>query len=148
MRLYPPAHSTSRMVEPESIEVGGYKIPPSVPVTLPLYTAHHDPRIWPRAEEFIPERFLPDSPLYPEVCGRNPQAHAPFGFGIRMCIGWKFSMQEAKVAMALMYQRMRFELEPGQVPLKTAAALTLAPQEGVWVRPLPRGLAVRSGSSM
>jgi hypothetical protein len=40
------------------------------------------------------------------------------------------------VALARLYQRLRFELEPGQVPLRTAAALTLAPQDGLWVRPV------------
>ncbi|PNH05176.1 hypothetical protein TSOC_008593 [Tetrabaena socialis] len=47
-------------------------------------------------------------------------------------------MQEAKVALALLYQRLRFELEAGQVPLLTAAALTLGPRDGLWVRPVAR----------
>ncbi|EFJ47190.1 hypothetical protein VOLCADRAFT_121020 [Volvox carteri f. nagariensis] len=138
MRLYPAAHAITREVTNTPTQVGGYTIPADTHVILGIYTAHHDERFWPRAEEFIPERFMPDSPLYPEVCPRAPHAHAPFGHGSRMCIGWRFAMQEAKVALAMLYQRLRFELEPGQVPLETVSALTLAPKDGLWVRPVPR----------
>ncbi|PNH05177.1 hypothetical protein TSOC_008592 [Tetrabaena socialis] len=68
-----------------------------------------------------------------KVAPRVPHAHAPFGYGSRMCIGWKFAAQEAKVALALLYQRLRFELEAGQVPLLAATALTLGPRDGVWL---------------
>ncbi len=47
-------------------------------------------------------------------------------------------LQEAKVALARLYQRLRFELEAGQVPLATTAALTLAPRDGLWLRPVLR----------
>jgi cytochrome P450 len=67
-----------------------------------------------------------------------PGAHAPFGYGSRMCIGWKFAVQEAKIALATLYRRLRFELEPGQVPLRTAVGITLSPRDGVWVRPVLR----------
>ncbi|KXZ54674.1 hypothetical protein GPECTOR_4g740 [Gonium pectorale] len=132
MRLYPPAHAMTR-------RVGGCKVPPGVPLVLAIYAGHHDPRVWPRPEEFIPERFLPDSPLHPEVAARVPNAHTPFGWGSRMCIGWKFALQEAKIALATLYRRLRFELEPGQVPLPLRpSSLTMAPRDGVWVRPVMR----------
>ncbi|GLC67191.1 hypothetical protein PLESTF_000527500 [Pleodorina starrii] len=138
LRLYPPAHSTIREVASSPIDVGGYKMPPGTSLILAVYASHRDPRVWPRVEEFIPERFMPTSPLYPEVCSRVPNAHAPFGYGVRMCIGWKFAVQEAKIALARLYQRLRFELEPGLSPMVAAAALTLAPKDGLWVRPVLR----------
>ncbi|GLC53338.1 hypothetical protein PLESTB_000733600 [Pleodorina starrii] len=138
LRLLPPAYATTRELATSAIEVGGHQVPRGTPLILGIYGSHHDPGVWPRAEEFIPERFMPTSPLYPEVCSRVPNANAPFGYGSRMCIGWKFAVQEGKVALARLYQRLRFELEPGQVPLATAAALTLAPRDGLWVRPVAR----------
>jgi hypothetical protein len=42
------------------------------------------------------------------------------------------------VALARLYQRLRFELEPGQVPLRTTVGITLSPKNGVWVRPVRR----------
>ncbi|KAI0795537.1 cytochrome P450 [Abortiporus biennis] len=44
----------------------------------------HDPTTFPSPDQFIPERFLPKSPLY------NPQMDPfdlPFGFGRRICPG-------------------------------------------------------------
>ena len=62
LRLFPPAHLTSRVVPPgETLTVGGYTIPGGTAVYLPMYLAHRDPAVWPRAEEFLPERFLPVS---------------------------------------------------------------------------------------
>ncbi|GLC53342.1 hypothetical protein PLESTB_000734000 [Pleodorina starrii] len=138
LRLYPPAHATNRLEDKGPVQVGGYTVPANTAIFLSIYSAHHNPDVWPRAEEFIPERFLPTSPLYPEVCSRVPNAHAPFGYGSRMCIGWKFAVQEAKVALARLYQRLVFELEPGQVPLRTSVGITLAPKDGLWVRPVAR----------
>ena len=44
----------------------------------------HDAELFPSPDEFIPERFLPSSPLF------NPQLapfDLPFGFGRRVCPG-------------------------------------------------------------
>ncbi|KAG2492001.1 hypothetical protein HYH03_009731 [Edaphochlamys debaryana] len=138
MRLFPPAHATTRIVGEEPVEIGGVTLPPATPVILAIMTAHTDPRVWPRVDDFVPERFMPTSPLYPEVCAKVPGAHAPFGYGSRMCIGWKFALMEAKAVLAILYQRLRFEMEPGQGPLPLATALTLAPRDGLWVRPVLR----------
>jgi cytochrome P450 len=42
--------------------------------------------------------------------------------------------QEAKIALARLYQQYTFELEAGQVPLKVRQNLTLGPADGVFVR--------------
>ncbi|PNW81402.1 hypothetical protein CHLRE_07g354450v5 [Chlamydomonas reinhardtii] len=142
LRLFPPAHLTSRVVPPgETLTVGGYTIPGGTAVYLPMYLAHRDPAVWPRAEEFLPERFLPSSPQYESLQPRGAaqqHAHAPFGYGSRMCIGYKFAMQEAKVALATLYRRLTFTLEPGQQPLKLVASVTMSPRGGLHVTPVPR----------
>ncbi|PNW81401.1 hypothetical protein CHLRE_07g354400v5 [Chlamydomonas reinhardtii] len=142
LRLFPPAHLTSRVVPPgETLTVGGFNIPAGIPIFLPLYIAHRDPAVWPRADEFLPERFLHSSPLYESLQPRGAaqqHAHAPFGYGSRMCIGYKFAMQEAKVVLATLYRRLTFTLEPGQQPLQVEASLTMAPRGGLRVMPVPR----------
>ncbi len=45
----PPAHP----------QVGGYTLPPRISVILHIYSVHRDPAVWPRPDEFIPERFMP-----------------------------------------------------------------------------------------
>ncbi|KAG2434390.1 hypothetical protein HYH02_012402 [Chlamydomonas schloesseri] len=156
LRLFPPAHLTSRLVPTtaaggEPLTVGGYTIPPGTPVFLPMYIAHRDPAVWPRAEEFVPERFLPSAgPLYQSLqphagpaAAAGPQqqqhsAHAPFGYGSRMCIGYKFALQEAKVALATLYRTLTFRLEPGQQPIKIEASATMSPRGGLRVTPVLR----------
>jgi cytochrome P450 len=32
-----------------------------------------------------------------------------------MCIGWRFALNEAKIALVRLHQRFSFELRPGQV---------------------------------
>ncbi|KAG2492006.1 hypothetical protein HYH03_009736 [Edaphochlamys debaryana] len=139
MRLFPPAPGINREVEKGApFQVGPYSVPPGSQIMMSMYSSHHADDVWPRVDDFVPERFMPTSPLYPEVCAKVPGAHAPFGYGSRFCVGWKFAMQEAKAALAVLYQRLRFELEPGQVPLQLSVGITMSPKGGLWVRPVLR----------
>lgn len=60
---------------------------------------HKSPRVWPRAREFLPERFLvgSDSELYPS----NPAAFRPFEQGPRNCIGQTLVWNELKIVLIL-----------------------------------------------
>ncbi|CAJ2511766.1 Uu.00g073910.m01.CDS01 [Anthostomella pinea] len=57
-----------------------------------------DPRVWPRATEFLPERWLagPGNPMHP-----NKDAWRPFSMGPRNCIGMELAMVEIKLVAAL-----------------------------------------------
>jgi cytochrome P450 len=59
---------------------------------------HLNPRVWPRAKEFLPERFLvgPEHELYPD-----PAAYRPFEQGPRNCIGQTLVWNELRVAVIL-----------------------------------------------
>ena len=54
----------------------GYKIAKGTRLMAPIYALHHDQELWPRAEEFMPERHLSD-----DAEGAPTQPHAWFGFG-------------------------------------------------------------------
>jgi cytochrome P450 len=88
----------------------------------------------------LPERWLPG---HDGLACTNPLAYMPFGDGARRCVGMKFALQEARLALAALYSRHRFELAPWQVgrPLATVNGLTLSAAEGVWVTPVPRASA-------
>ncbi|KAI6776894.1 hypothetical protein HG530_000839 [Fusarium avenaceum] len=63
------------------------------------FAAHHDPELWHRPGEFLPERFLitdPQDPLFPP-----PNGWRSFSAGPRNCIGQNLVYLEAKLAMAL-----------------------------------------------
>ncbi|KAI0010584.1 putative cytochrome P450 [Xylariaceae sp. FL0662B] len=59
---------------------------------------HLNPRVWPRATEFLPERFLvgPEDELHPD-----PAAFRPFEQGPRNCIGQTLVWNELKIAVVL-----------------------------------------------
>lgn len=48
-------------------------------------------------------------------------------------------VQEAKIALARLYQRYSFRLAPGQVPLPLVNGITMSPRHGVKVVVLQRG---------
>ena len=57
MRLYPAAHMVARKASRDTI-LGGYRIPFDTPVVTPIFAVHRSERFFPRAAEFLPERFL------------------------------------------------------------------------------------------
>lgn len=59
---------------------------------------HVNPRVWPRAKDFLPERFLvgPEHDLHPD-----PAAFRPFEQGPRNCIGQTLVWNELRVAIIL-----------------------------------------------
>ncbi|MEW5303741.1 MAG: hypothetical protein WDW36_006401 [Sanguina aurantia] len=136
LRLYPPAHTTNRHA-PDGLCLGRVTIPKGAMVFLSINAIHHDPEIWPRCEEFLPQRFLP---THPELGPKLPSSYLPFGLGSRMCVGVRFAKQEAKLALVRLYQQFTFTLDPGQVPLAVINGITMSPRDGVFVK-----AAVRPG---
>ncbi|KAG7167090.1 cytochrome P450 49a1-like 1 [Homarus americanus] len=60
-----------------------------------------DEAYFPRAKEFIPERWLRHRPLGPI----HPYASLPFGSGTRMCVGRRIAEQELHTFMARVMHR-------------------------------------------
>lgn len=65
------------------------------------------------------------------------------GVGPRKCIGWRFALEEAVIALAQLYRLVTFRLDPekhpeGQ-PLDVASGgATISVRGGAWALPLPR----------
>lgn len=70
-----------------------------------------------------------------DLAPSNPAAYMPFGGGPRLCVGNKFALQEARVALVRLVQRFRLALAPGapRVPA-LATGITMTPKDGVVVR--------------
>jgi cytochrome P450 len=133
MRLYPPAWATGRETT-EPYELRGHTIPVGSQLMSSQWIVHRDGRWYPDPERFDPERWSPDRaktiPRY---------AYFPFGGGPRVCIGNHFAMMEATLLLAMIIQRFRVELLPGE-RLELAPAVTLRQKgEGLKVRTLARG---------
>lgn len=87
--MYPPAAATNRH-NATKVQLGDVLVPKDSNILVAIYAVHHDAEVWPQAEAFRPERFLPG---HEELAARAPHAHIPFGGGSRMCIGYKFAIQ-------------------------------------------------------
>ena len=109
LRLY-PAVSSVRAGEPgfNVTDDAGRKFPTDkFLVWANPQTIHRDPTYWPRADEFVPERWLvpPGHELHP-VKG----AWRPFEHGPRNCIGQELAIMEMKIIMILALRR--FDIQP------------------------------------
>jgi cytochrome P450 len=64
-----------------------------------IYALHHNQDEWQRHDEYLPERFDPESPLFFTPAGkkRHPMSFGPFFGGKRICLGKTFSEYIAKV---------------------------------------------------
>jgi len=113
LRYYPPAMRTERCCTKPYI-LNGIAISENMIVGIPIYAIHHDERYYSNPEKFDPERFSTENKAQ-----RNPMAYIPFGVGPRNCIGMRFALIEAKMAVANFLRE--FKVSPcskTEVPLK------------------------------
>nr|WBG54464.1 cytochrome P450 [Austinograea rodriguezensis] len=128
LRLCPPGTIGERKCTKQ------YRIPgtdvilkPGDLIQIPLWSIQHDPHYWPAAEEFRPERFLPEN-------RGNIQSftHMPFGMGPRNCIAMRFALMEAKVALAQLILAADLKLAPGHENLEFQnSPFLMRPKAGV-----------------
>jgi cytochrome P450 len=122
LRMYPPAAFVSRTAQ-EADELCGRQIKPKDTVMLPIYALHRHHDLWKNPDQFDPERFAD---------GYRPERYSylPFGDGPRICIGAQFATIEAKIILATLISRFKFERIEGRDP-KPVMVLTLRPEGGV-----------------
>jgi hypothetical protein len=80
------------------------------------------------AETFRPERFLEktiDSNLY---------KFAPFIYGPRQCLGYRFALIEMRTMLALLLRHFRFDLDPTLPSYRRTFALTMRPSPSLKLR--------------
>lgn len=130
LRLLPPAPLTERRaMEDYTFKKNGVKIPEGGSVILPIWNLHHDPKFWENPGEFEPERFLPEN-RHKIV----PYTYLPFGAGPRNCIGMRFALLEAKLAIANLVLNFKFSpCSQTDIPLDVSGTLVLLKPKRVFV---------------
>jgi cytochrome P450 family 110 len=81
-------------------EIGGYAIPAGVILANAVYLLHRRPDLYPDPAAFKPERFLGKRVI-------DPYAWAPFGGGMRRCLGIHFALFEMKTVITTVLWRAR-----------------------------------------
>ncbi len=125
MRLYPPVWVVGRRAL-EDVTIGDVAVPRRTIVLMSQFIIHQDPRYWPQADEFRPERWL--DPKAEEA--RPKFAYFPFGGGARICIGDAFAWTEGVLLLAVMARRWKLEPVPGH-PVEINPTVTLRPKHGL-----------------
>ncbi|CAO2832524.1 unnamed protein product [Amaranthus hypochondriacus] len=129
LRLYPPGARLLRRVCKDT-NLGTFSVPEGAIIAFLLNSIHQDSDIWgDDAKEFKPERFADG--ISKASNGKN--AFFPFGWGPRICVGEKFAMTEAKLALSMFLQRFSFELSPSYVHAPTQTFLFFRPQHGAQI---------------
>lgn len=96
LRLYPPFPLIQREAQ-ESDVLCGIRIAKGTPVYVVPWLVHRNPKYWPDADNFVPNRFLENSS---HGDAPNDWLYLPFGRGARMCAGSKLALTELKVLLA------------------------------------------------
>lgn len=127
MRLFPPAWGQPRQ-SIKSDEICGFQIDAGKMLVVSQYIVHRHPKFWARPEDFMPERFSP------ETAKNRPRfAYFPFGGGARQCIGNHFAMMEAQIVIATIAQRFLPKLAESETP-ELDPTFTLRPKNGLAMR--------------
>ena len=102
LRLYSPVVRIERQcTEDYSLEIDiegktkNFEMKKGDIIRFPLYAIHHDPKYYPNPDKWEPERFLPENKHL-----LTPYTYLPFGGGPRSCLGMRFALMKAKLALA------------------------------------------------
>lgn len=114
MRIQPPAEIYLPRPALEDTRLGGYELPRGTVIQVPLQVLHKRADYWDRAEEFVPERWLPTSPNEVAACPKG--AFAPFCGGSHYCLGAPFASVFLAIALASLARKFNLEPVEDEIP--------------------------------
>jgi cytochrome P450 len=147
MRVRPVIPMIVRMVM-RPWRLGEYVLAPRTPVAVSILGLHHRDDVYPRPQEFRPERFLERKP--PGGPGDEQSGEAgrrafikpgtytwiPFGGGIRRCLGATLAMAEQRVVLETIARRTDLEALDAAPESPRMRNVTMIPRHGCRVRVL------------
>ncbi len=140
LRLRTVIPGVGRVVQDRPFALGRYEVPVGMEINPSIRTMHRRADLYPRPQEFRPERFL-------ESDAPDTYTWLPFGGGTRRCLGASFALTEMRVVLARVLERASLsaaDSDPAKVQFRV---ITLAPKSGVRVvqerppRPAPQAVS-------
>ncbi|KAG0239324.1 hypothetical protein BGW41_007809 [Actinomortierella wolfii] len=111
LRLQPVVASGIPRELTEDKEMLGYFVPKGTIILAQIRQLHMNDEYFPKATEFIPERWLPDeSPFLPI----QDFTFYPFSAGTRNCVGKNFALMEYRLVLAALVMTYDMEYIPKQ----------------------------------
>lgn len=103
-------------------QLGEYFVPAGTGVALSILLVHHREDLYPRASEFLPERWD----------GVKPGTYSwlPFGGGTRRCLGAALAMAELRHVTAEIARRFDLEADRPEAELVQHRNVTMIPRRG------------------
>jgi len=149
LRLYPPVIHTFRTLD-EPLKISNCTVPKGTQVFIPIWAIQRDANLFPKAEEFIPERWTikgvekdrggrstwrerqpGDAGADGDVPPGDRNAFLSFSGGARSCVGRKFAMQEAVTILSVLLRSLKFEVDDGYTVEPFRAGLIQTPRGGM-----------------
>ncbi|XP_069676170.1 cytochrome P450 9e2-like isoform X2 [Periplaneta americana] len=132
LRLYPPAAALDRLcVQKYTLKTDPpLDLEPGDNIFVPVFGLHRDPQYYPDPDRFDPERFNDENKYK-----INPMTYLPFGVGPRMCIGNRFALMGAKLAVTHLLARYNVKVVP-KTPVDieiVQAAFNITIRGGFWL---------------
>ena len=125
LRLHPVTGAVGRILK-KPTTIAGFDFPAGMFIVACVHMTHRRPDLYPEPMRFMPERFVGKK--------TDPYEWAPFGGGIRRCLGMAFSLHEMKVIMATMFAAgIRLRLSAKGPWKATLRSLFYAPRGGTKV---------------
>uniref|UniRef100_T1K5K9 Cytochrome P450 n=1 Tax=Tetranychus urticae TaxID=32264 RepID=T1K5K9_TETUR len=94
LRLNPSVPGTTRVLE-EDIMLNDERLIKGSMVNVSSLATHYDPNVYPNPTKYDPDRWSPEN------ASKIPKtAWIPFGYGPRICIGYRYAMVELKIYTA------------------------------------------------
>ncbi|HEY8082776.1 MAG TPA: cytochrome P450 [Solirubrobacterales bacterium] len=110
----------------EPAQIGGYDLPAGTFVMAAIAALHYREDIFPKPQEFRPERFL--------EAKADTYSWIPFGGGVRRCIGAAFAEYEMRIILREFVARADLSAPDPKPERVKVRNITLAPGKGTRVR--------------
>ena len=82
-----------------------FKIPESTSIVIPMFLVHTNPKFWgPNADVFDVKNFLNVKNI-DDAPANSPYKFMPFGFGQRMCLGYRFAIEVSCLVVAMICEK-------------------------------------------
>lgn len=110
-RIYPLGVGNAR-VNQKDVVLSGYRVPAGTQVLMISTSLNMDEKHYPRAKEYLPERWLRPEQTEGNVNNLKPSSpfvFLPFGFGARSCIGRRIVELELELGIARLIRNFKVE---------------------------------------